>query len=74
MLVTETDLIGNVCLDARVGDQVRIFRSGRVPFVTRPREGGSDEYTFAGHCYVQGFMQGEMTKRQGLVEKTVRLY
>jgi hypothetical protein len=74
MLVTETGLIGNVCLDARVGDQVWIFRGGKVPFVIRPKEGGSDEYTFVGQCYVQGVMQGEMTKRQGLVEKTVCLY
>jgi hypothetical protein len=74
MLVTETGLIGNVCLDARVGDQVWVFRGGKVPFMIRPREGDGNGYTFVAQCYVQGVMQGEMTKRQGLVEQTVCLY
>jgi hypothetical protein len=75
LMVTETGLFGSGHLDTQIGDQVWIFRGGKVPFVIRPREGGEKNgYTFVGQCYVQGIMQGEATTREGVVEKTVCLY
>ncbi|KAH9907848.1 heterokaryon incompatibility protein-domain-containing protein [Xylariomycetidae sp. FL2044] len=71
LFVTDKGLMGSGHLDTRAGDQVWIFRGGRVPFVIRPRDHDDDDdddedavdppggYEFVGACYVQGVMQGE---------------
>ncbi|KAF2446575.1 HET-domain-containing protein [Karstenula rhodostoma CBS 690.94] len=75
MFVTETGLMGQGHMETEVGDQVWIFRGGKVPFVVRPpKVEGEDGYTFVGQCYVQGVMRGEMASRSGLVQKTISLY
>ncbi|KAK8006975.1 hypothetical protein PG989_000965 [Apiospora arundinis] len=62
---TAKGLLGCGHLDTQPGDQVWIFRGGRVPFVVRPRDDDANgekkesDYTFVGECYVQGIMQGE---------------
>jgi hypothetical protein len=75
MFVTKTGLVGQGHTETRVGDQVWVFRGGRVPFVVRPRRGeGEDGYTFVGQCFVQGVMRGEVASRKDLVQKTISLY
>ncbi|KAK6837922.1 heterokaryon incompatibility protein-domain-containing protein [Apiospora arundinis] len=62
---TAKGLLGCGHLDTQPGDQVWVFRGGRVPFVVRPRDDDANgekkesDYTFVGECYVQGIMQGE---------------
>jgi hypothetical protein len=75
MFVTKTGLMGQGHMETEVGDQVWVFRGGRVPFVVRPRKGkGEDGYTFVGQCFVQGVMRGEVASRNDLVQKTISLY
>ncbi|KAK3654010.1 hypothetical protein LTR22_010921 [Elasticomyces elasticus] len=53
----------------RPGDCVAVLFGGQTPFVLRPT-GKPGEYTFVGHCYVYGIMEGELIKLldQGLLE------
>ncbi|KAK4968068.1 hypothetical protein LTR42_010399 [Elasticomyces elasticus] len=53
----------------RPGDCVAVLFGGQTPFVLRPT-GKPGEYTFVGHCYVHGIMNGELIKLldQGLLE------
>lgn len=61
MFITSLGLIGLGHLDVQIGDEVWIFRGGRVPFTIRPRTAtGLSGYEFIGHCYVQGVMLGEV--------------
>jgi hypothetical protein len=61
LLLTKSGLMGCGHVEAQVGDEVWIFRGGNVPFLVRSRSSnGQSGYTFVGHCYVQGIMQGEV--------------
>lgn len=79
MFITRNGLMGLGNRDVRAGDEVWIFKGGKVPFTIRPldtdEEGGG--YYSHGHCYVQGIMKGEVAKGYvpglDLVERTVCL-
>ncbi|KAK5700372.1 hypothetical protein LTR17_022980 [Elasticomyces elasticus] len=53
----------------RPGDCVAVLFGGKTPFVLRPT-GKPGDYTFVGHSYVHGIMNGELIKLldQGLLE------
>ncbi|KAF2105854.1 hypothetical protein BDV96DRAFT_607870 [Lophiotrema nucula] len=65
MFVTELTLMGLGHLDVQVGDEVWIFRGGKIPFMIRPRTAiRQSGYSFIGHCYVQGIMS--LTLKRGI--------
>jgi hypothetical protein len=41
------------------GDRICMFRGGRIPYVIRPRDDGTDIYTLVGECWVEDLMEGE---------------
>lgn len=67
LFVTKKGLMGQAHQDVRVGDSVHVLFGGNVPFVLRPVKEGQDKgcYTYLGHCYVQGIMNGEAVKDIG---------
>ncbi|CAI6332668.1 unnamed protein product [Periconia digitata] len=79
LFMTSNGLMGIGHIDVRAGDEVWIFKGGKVPFAIRPQavEAGSG-YSFLGHCYVQGVMRGEVgagiVPKVDLVERTVCLW
>ena len=50
--------------NAEVGDVICVFYGGHVPYVIRPCDNG--RYTFVGHCYVHGLMDGEAMEIDGV--------
>ena len=55
--VTSTGLCGMGPRGMQAGDSVCLFYGGDVPYVLRPA--GDGLYTFVGHCYLHGMMDGE---------------
>jgi hypothetical protein len=43
-------------------DKVYVLRGGKLPFVLRPHENIDGHFSVVGHCYVHGFMDGELLK------------
>jgi hypothetical protein len=84
--VTEQGRLGLFPRHARVGDQVWVLQCGHVPFVLRSVGGGGGgqgtgdrsgdgdgcgRYQVVGECYVDGIMNGEVVKREGMEEITL---
>ncbi|KAM5341811.1 hypothetical protein ACJ41O_014842 [Fusarium nematophilum] len=61
-IVTKEGRFGLAPVSARKGDMICLVPGGEVPLLLRPDADGG-KFTFAGECYVHGFMDGE-----GLVE------
>lgn len=71
--ITSSGFMGMVPLDTEVGDEIYILEGGRMPFVLRRSEEifsvqGSSEagkpcYTLVGECYLDGFMDGELSDK-----------
>ncbi|TRX97569.1 hypothetical protein FHL15_001324 [Xylaria flabelliformis] len=79
LVITQTGLIGSALIDTELGDEVWVFRGGKVPFTLRPRDSGNGaEYDFVGKCYIQGIMQGEAfannSSSQTISEQTVIIH
>lgn len=55
--VTEQDRFAWVPTQARVGDEICIFRNARVPHVIRWHQDGT--YVLVGECWIEGLMEGE---------------
>jgi hypothetical protein len=66
-IITQKGRLGRAPLSARKGDMICLVPGGEVPLLLRPDVDG-DKFTFAGECYVHGFMDGE-----GLVEARSRM-
>jgi len=49
--------IGQAPPNVKPGDIVCLFLGGDTPFILRPID--NDSFTFVGHCYVRGIMDGE---------------
>ncbi|KAK4445261.1 heterokaryon incompatibility protein-domain-containing protein [Podospora aff. communis PSN243] len=62
--MTESGLIGMGPWYTAVGDKVTILSGGRMPFILRraERDGKADCYTYVGHAYVHGIMDGESVR------------
>lgn len=77
-LMTKSGWMALGHVDSQVGDEVWVFRGGRVPFTVRPhrRDADGTDYDFVGRCYVQGIMEGEAWDLEGQVtyERTISLH
>ena len=62
---TEKRYMGLLPRGTQIGDQVCVFKWGRLPFVVRRRL-DSDEYLLIGECYVHGIMNGEILQMEGI--------
>jgi hypothetical protein len=56
--VTEKGRLSLAPRGVREGDTVCLVLGGEVPLLLR-RDGSDAEYTFAGGCYLHGYMDGE---------------
>ncbi|KAI4620645.1 uncharacterized protein J4E87_006970 [Alternaria ethzedia] len=59
---TDSKLLANVPTHTAVGDVIAIFNGGEVPYVLRPAAEG--EYILIGECYVDGYMDGQATRKR----------
>ena len=59
--LTKSGLLGMGPRDAQPGDRVYILHGGNIPFVLRraPQNTASNCFTYVGHAYVDGVMDGE---------------
>lgn len=64
---TEGRYLGWVPRGVEKGDVVCVLEGGEVPFVMRLAKDG--RYEVLGDCYIHGIMDGEATKREGLVKE-----
>lgn len=60
------------------GDEVFVLYGGRMPFILRPRNEGSDAagaryYRIIGDCYLHNFMDGEAVNNHDYQEKKLIL-
>lgn len=62
--VTGKRYMGRFPRGTRIGDQVRVFNGGSLPFVVRRRL-DSDDQLLIGECYEHGIMNGEILQMEG---------
>lgn len=63
MFITKNGLLGFGPRNVEVGDQVSVFRGGKMPMVLRRCDGKDDSrrrYIYLGSSYVDGIMDGEL--------------
>jgi len=61
--ITENGYIGLGEVGMEVGDLVYVLFGGKMPFVLRAQAGRAGCYSYIGHTYLHGFMDGEALKR-----------
>ncbi|KAI0131844.1 heterokaryon incompatibility protein-domain-containing protein [Xylariales sp. AK1849] len=60
--ITESGLMGLGHMETRPGDEIWVFKMGKVPFTLRmptKSHNSATDHEFFGPCYIQGIMQGE---------------
>lgn len=63
--VSKKGLLGLAPVGTEIGDTIHVFHGDNFPFILRPvrQENRQDTYTYVGHSYVHGIMDGEATTR-----------
>lgn len=68
LMTTDKGSIGMVPMEARKGDLICVLFGCSVPVILR-RVANDWSYTFIGECYLHGFMNGEVLRREDVQEE-----